>query len=165
MRYLEDLTVGMTFEHGSRTLTRDEIIEFARTFDPQPFHLDEAAAARSIFGRLVASGWHTAALCQRLLVEAWVGSVATLGSPGVDELRWLRPVHPGDALTLHGELLAVTPSRSKPDRGSVRARYQLRNQAGAVVLSMIGIGLVARRPGPVAGPAAGPAPAPGLPGQ
>jgi len=148
MKYFEDMTVGETFRAGPITVTRDEIVSFARQFDPQLFHLDEAAAARSIFGGLVASGWHTTALCQRLLVAGVVTSAGTasLGSPGVDELRWIRPVRPGDSLTLEGEVIALEPSRSKPDRGSARIRYQLTNQAGDVVLRMIGIGMIARRP-------------------
>lgn len=146
-RYLEDFRPGPLGDLGSRTITRDEIVAFAREYDPQPFHLDEEAAARSIYGGLIASGWHTASLCMRLVVDGLMGRAASLGSPGVDELRWLRPVRPGDTLTLRGEVLEVAPSRSKPDRGSVRVRYELSNQHGDVVLSMTGIGLLRRRAG------------------
>jgi acyl dehydratase len=144
--YLEDIVEGSVVECGARTITRDEIVAFAREFDPQPFHVDEAAAAQSAFGGLIASGWHTASLCMRLIVDRFVGQAASLGSPGVDELRWLRPVRPGDTLSVRARILAVTPSRSKPDRGSVRVGYECSNQHGDVVLTMTGIGLFLRRP-------------------
>lgn len=146
MRYLEDLTVGEAHQLGSITVTEHEIVEFARAFDPQPFHVDRAAAARSHFGGLVASGWHTASIAMRLFVDGMVGQIASLGSPGVDELRWLAPVRPGDTLSLRTEIVTVTPSGSRPDRGSVRVRYELRNQRDEVVCTMIGIGIILRRP-------------------
>lgn len=145
MRYLEDIAVGERRELGSKTFTREEILSFARDFDPQPFHLDDAAAARSHFGGLVASGWHTASVAMRLFVDGMVGEIASMGSPGVDELRWLAPVRPGDTVSLQTEIVDVQPSRSRPDRGSVRVRYELRNQHGELVLTMIGIGIIARR--------------------
>lgn len=144
MRYLEDLVVGETHDLGSKTFTREEILAFARDFDPQPFHLDEDAAARSHFGGLVASGWHTASVAMRLFVDGMVGQIASMGSPGVDEIRWLAPVRPGDTVSLRTQILSVEPSRSRPDRGSVRVRYELRNQNAEVVLTMIGIGIIAR---------------------
>jgi acyl dehydratase len=146
MRYLEDLTVGERRQLGRHTITEAEILEFARAFDPQPFHLDREAAARSHFGGLVASGWHTASLAMRLFVMGMVEEIASMGSPGVDELRWLAPVRPGDTLSLRTEIVEVTPSTSRPDRGSVRVRYDLRNQSDEQVLSMIGIGIIRRRP-------------------
>ena len=146
MRYFEDLAVGDRRQLGSHTVTQSEILEFARAFDPQPFHLDQDAAARSHFGGIVASGWHTASLAMRLFVDGMVHEIATMGSPGVDELRWLAPVRPGDTLSLRTEIVDVTPSTSRPDRGSVRVRYDLRNQRDEQVLSMIGIGIIQRRP-------------------
>ncbi|MBI2895788.1 MAG: MaoC family dehydratase [Deltaproteobacteria bacterium] len=146
MLYFEDIVVGDRRELGSHTFSRDEIVEFARAFDPQPFHLDEAAAARSHFRGLVASGWHTASVAMRLFVDGMAGQIATMGSPGVDELRWLGPVRPDDTVTLRTEILNATPSTSRSDRGSIRVRYELANQRGEVVLTMVGIGIIARRP-------------------
>jgi acyl dehydratase len=146
MRYFEDLRVGEVRELGSHVITRDEIVAFARQFDPQPFHLDEALAEKSIYGGLIASGWHTASLCMRLVVDSFAGQVASMGSPGVDELRWLKPVRPGDTLSLKTECIALTPSRSKPDRGTARFRYTLTNQRGEQVLSMVGLGMIGRQP-------------------
>src|SRR6188472_4405680 len=119
-RYFEDFEPGEVLELGSRTVTEDEIIEFARQFDPQPFHLDPEAAADSVFGGLIASGWHTGAMWMRLYVDNMLGSASAQGSPGVEELRWLAPVRPGD--TLHGRLtvLETTASERRPDRGTVR---------------------------------------------
>jgi acyl dehydratase len=147
-RYLEDFVPGETSETPPRQVTRDEIVAFAREFDPQPFHVDEAAARRSPYGGIIASGWHSAALCMRMVVDHALGSDAasgSLGSPGVDELRWLLPVRPGDTLTVRIEVLEVTPSRSKPDRGLVKLRYTMRNQDGAAVMSMVALGLMRRR--------------------
>jgi acyl dehydratase len=143
--HFEDLVVGEIHRLGSYTVTREEIIDFARKFDPQPFHLDDEAGRASLFGGLCASGWHTSSICMRLLVDGYVTRAATLGSPGVDELRWLRPVFPGDVLSLRIEVTEKTPSRSKPDRGSAKFRYELTNQRDEIVLRMIGIGMVRRR--------------------
>lgn len=144
--YLEDFKPGETYTFGSHTFTRDEIIEFGRSYDPQPFHVDEAAAARSIYGGLIASGWQTVGVTFRLAVEGLIHRVASMGSPGVDEVRWLRPVRPGDTIIASGEILEVRPSASKPDRGVVRVRYTAVNQRGEPVLTMIGAGLFGRRP-------------------
>src|SRR5262249_53565799 len=120
---------------------------FARQFDPQPFHLDEEAARRSPYGGLIASGWHTAAICMRLVVDsALPGESGSLGSPGADELRWLKPVRPGDTLTVRIEVVEVTPARSKADRGLVRLRYTVRNQHGEDVMSLLAMGIVRKRP-------------------
>ena len=127
-------------------MTKEEIVAFAREFDPQPFHVDEEAARRSPFGGLIASGWHSAALCMRMIVSMLGPDSGSLGSPGVDELRWLKPVKPGDELSVHVEVLEAVPSRSKPDRGLVKLRYTMRNQNGEDVMSMIALGLVLRRP-------------------
>ena len=143
--YLEDLSVGQTFSNGPVELTADEIKAFARQFDPQPFHLDEAAAEASLFGRLAASGWHTAALTMRLLVTGgprfgW----GFIGAGG--EVSWPRPAYVGDRLMLHGEVIEIAPSRSKPDRGIARVRLVMKNQRDEVVQDMVARVLVPRRP-------------------
>lgn len=147
MRYFEDFKAGDVIELGSRTVTRDEIVAFAREFDPQPFHLDEEAAKRSIYGGLLASGWHTTALFMRIFYDGLVRDFASMGSPGIDEIRWPKPVRPGDTLSGRFTVLESTPSRSKPDRGVVRSLCELRNQHGEVVLTLVGMSLIGRRPG------------------
>jgi acyl dehydratase len=144
--YLEDLTVGQTFSNGPVELTAADIKAFARQFDPQPFHLDEAAAEASLFGKLAASGWHTAALTMRLLVTGgprfgW----GFIGAGG--EVSWPRPAFVGDQLTLHAEIIEITPSRSKQDRGIARVRMVMKNQRDEVVQDMVARVLVPRRPG------------------
>lgn len=129
--YLEDLHVGQTFVSGSTTVTADEIKAFAREFDPQPFHLDEEAAKDSLFEGLAASGWHTAALTMRLLVQAFPLAGGLVGAGG--ETTWPRPTRPGDTLTVHVEVLEILPSRSRPDRGMIRTRSETRNQNGEAV--------------------------------
>ena len=146
MRYWEDFQAGQVEELGSKVITREEIIAFARDFDPQPFHLDEEEAKRTYFGGLVASGWHTCAIAMRLLVDSWRGQVASLGSPGMDEVRWVKPVRPGDTLFLRMVVLETAASRSKPDRGSIRVQHEMRNQHGDVVMTMKGWGMFTRRP-------------------
>ena len=145
-RYLEDFRPGQTIELGSRSVDRDEIIEFARKYDPQPFHVDEEAGRRSIYGGLIASGWHTVAMLMRLLVDTVASRSASMGSPGIDEIRFLRPVRPGDTLSARMIVLDVVPSRSKADRGHVRASYEVFNQHGDKVMTMIGLGIYGRRP-------------------
>lgn len=144
-QFFEDFRPGDVTDTGSVTVTREEIVAFARQFDPQPFHIDEEAARRSPFGGLIASGWHTASLCMRLVVALLGPDSGSLGSPGVDELRWLKPVRPGDELSVSAEVLEAIPSRSKPDRGLVKFRYTMRNQNGEEVMTMIALGLVLRR--------------------
>lgn len=146
MRYFEDFTPGQVIELGSRTISKESIVAFAREFDPQPFHVDEEAAQRSIYGGLLASGWHSAALLMRLLYDGLLKDAASLGSPGVDELRWLRPVRPGDTLSVRMTVLESIPSRSKPDRGLIRSLTEMRNQHGEVVLTVRGLSLLGRRP-------------------
>ncbi|PJI37978.1 MaoC family dehydratase [Ferrovibrio sp.] len=146
MKYLEDFAVGQTMEFPPRTVSEDEIIAFARDYDPQPFHLDKEAARQSLFGGLCASGWHTAGMMMRMLVDNVIGKYASMGSPGVDQLRWVKPVFPGDTLHLRGEILDVKSSRSKPDRGVVTSRYEMKNQKGETVLTMQAKGMYARRP-------------------
>lgn len=148
--YLEDFEVGAVRETASWTLSREEILAFGRQFDPQPFHVDEEAAKRTPYGGLIASGWQTASICMRLVVDSALsgepGETGSLGSPGVDELRWLKPVRPGDTLTVKIEVVEVVPSRSKPDRGLVRLRYTVRNQHGEDVMTMLAMGLMRKRP-------------------
>jgi len=145
--YFEDLEVGGETNYGSYEVTRDEVLEFARKYDPQPFHLSDDAAAKTYFGRLAASGWHTCAMTMAVLVRH-MGQTpqAGLGSPGVDELRWLKPVYPGDTLHVRGEVLEKTPSRSKPDIGSFRTRTTVTNQHDEPVMRFTSIVLIRRRP-------------------
>lgn len=146
MIYYEDIPEGEVRRGGSYTFERDEILDFGRRFDPQPFHIDEDAARRSPFGGLVASGWHTASVCMRLMVESNLGpGGSSLGSPGVDELRWLAPVRPGDTLSLRTEVIAKRPLKSRPDRGLVTIRATLSNQEGVDVMTMIGLGFFPRQ--------------------
>jgi acyl dehydratase len=143
--YLEDLSVGQRFTHGAVELTAADIKAFAQQFDPQPFHLDEAAAEASLFGKLAASGWHTAALTMRLLVTG--GPAFGWGFIGAGgEVTWPRPAFVGDVLTLHGEIIEIAPSRSKPDRGIARVRLVMKNQRDEVVQEMVARVLVPRRP-------------------
>ncbi len=146
MRYFEDFKPGDVIELGSRTISKERILAFAREFDPQPFHTDEEAAKRSIYGGLLASGWHTGSLLMRILNDGLLKDTASLGSPGVDELRWLKPVRPGDVLSARMTVLESIPSRSKPDRGLIRSLMELRNQHGEVVLTVRGLSLLGRRP-------------------
>ncbi len=147
MIYFEDLVVGEERLFGHYDVTREEVLDFARKYDPQPFHLSDEAAAKTHFGRLAASGWHTAAMTMAVIVAAMGDEPqASLGSPGVDELRWLKPVFPGDRLTMRGMILDTTPSRSKPDLGSFRTQTVVSNQDGVDVLRYISIVLIKRRP-------------------
>jgi len=144
-RYLDDLRVGEQFHSGSYEVTEAAIIEFAREFDPQPFHLDREAAGGSIFKSLVASGWHTAAITMRLLVTCGLNLGGGAVGLGADELRWPRPVRPGDVLRLKLEIVEVRPSRSKPERGMVRLRYETRNQKNETVMTLMATALVPKR--------------------
>jgi acyl dehydratase len=145
-RYFEDFEPGQRVELGSHTVDEQEIVAFARQWDPQPFHVDPDAARDSVFGGLIASGWHTGAVWMRLYVDSLLGGSDSRGSPGVEELRWLAPVRPGDTLAGRLEVLETTPSASRPDRGTVRIRGELVNQDGVVVLSMTSRGHFRRRP-------------------
>jgi acyl dehydratase len=146
MLYFEDFPPGDVRESPARTVTRDEIVAFAREFDPQPFHTDEAAAKATIYGGLIASGWHTVAIYMRLMWDSYLKETSSLGSPGVDEVRWLKPVRPGDTLRARFTVLEAVPSRSKPDRGIVRSLSEVFNQHGEVVMTLRGLGLFGRRP-------------------
>jgi acyl dehydratase len=143
--YLDDLQPGQTFALGRRSsITREEILDFAKAWDPQPFHLDEEAARASIYGQLIASGWHTVCIFMRLFADGLLNRTAAIGSPGIDELRWLKPVCAGDSLEAAVEVLEVQPSRSRPDRGAARIRCVVRNQQGEV-LTMIATVMFLRR--------------------
>jgi acyl dehydratase len=147
MLYLEDMKIGQKASFGNYRVTRDEVIDFASKYDPQPFHLDDDAAAKTHFGRLSASGWHTAAMTMSMLVENLKNAKqAGLGSPGLDELRWLKPVYPGDTLRVETKLTDVRPSRSRPEMGSIHSLVTVFNQDDVPVMTMKSIGLVATRP-------------------
>lgn len=143
MRYFEDITVGEKQSFGRYLVTREEVLEFARKYDPQPFHLSDEAAAQTHFGRLSASGWHSCAMAMAMLVENLIARQhAGLGSPGIDELRFLKPVYPGDALRVETEVLEKKRSRSKPEMGSYRSQIKLLNQDDVAVVSFIAIDLI-----------------------
>ena len=146
-QYFEDYLPGAVCEFGEVRISEDEIIDFARRFDPQEMHIEPAAAARGAFGGLIASGWHTAALMMRLVVDNFLPRQASLGSPGIDELRWLRPVRPGDVLRVRVSVLETKRSRSKPDRGVVRTLMEVLNQHGEVVMSLKAMNIIASRSG------------------
>ena len=147
MIYFEDMEVGRERLFGHYDVTREEILEFARKYDPQPFHLSDEEAAKTHFGRLAASGWHTRAMTMAVIARAVVDDdQAGLGSPGVDELRWLKPVYPGDRLTVRGRIVDKTPSRSKPEIGSVRTETTVTNQDDVPVMRFTSIVLMRRRP-------------------
>jgi acyl dehydratase len=144
-RYFEDYQPGSVYEFGTISVSQDEIIQFARQFDPQYFHTDPERAASGPFGGLIASGWHTASLMMRLYADHYLSTVASLGSPGVDELRWLRPVRPGDRLSMRATIVEAKRSRSKPDRGMIRTLVEVLNQDGQAVMSVIAMTLLLSR--------------------
>ncbi len=146
MRYLEDFTPGQVIELGSKTVSEEEILTFAREFDPQPFHVDPERARDSIYGGIIASGWHTIAIFMRLAVDGLFNDTVSMGSPGVNEVRWLRPVRPGDTLRARLTMVELTPSRSRPDRGTMRSLAEVFNGQDERVLSMDVLGIVGRRP-------------------
>ena len=143
--YFEDLEAGQVVELGSHIVTEEEIVAFARQWDPQPFHVDPEAARASVFGGLIASGWHTGAMWMRGYVDTLLGP-SSQGSPGIEELRWLAPVRPGDMLAGRLTVLDTTPSERRPDRGTVRIRGEMVNQDGITVMSMVSRGHFGRRP-------------------
>lgn len=151
MRYFEDIAVGDTARFGSHTVDRDEVLDFARRYDPQPFHLSDEAAAHTHFGRLAASGWHSCAMTMAMLVtQMEVDPIASLGAAGIDELRWLRPVYPGDTLRCETEVAETRASRSRPEMGTVRNRMTVYNQDDIAVLGFVAITLIATRAGAAA---------------
>jgi acyl dehydratase len=149
-RWFEDYRPGLVLQFGAASVEQAEVVEFARRYDPQPFHIDADAAAQGAYGGLIASGWHTGSLMMRLLVEHYLSPLASLGSPGLDELRWLAPVRPGDTLSVRVTILEVRRSQSKPDRGLVRAKIEVLNQRREVVMSMKALNFILCRT-PVAG--------------
>jgi acyl dehydratase len=146
--YLEDFAVGQVFATGRLTIDAEQIKTFARQFDPQPFHLDEAAAQNSVFRGLAASGWHTAALTMRLMADGDFKPAGGIIGVGFDELSWSRPVRPGDELYAKSEILDVRPSKSRPDRGHIRVRTTTYNQNDEAVQNFTGNLIVPRRPSP-----------------
>jgi len=144
--YWEDFKVGETIEMGSHRFTAEEIIAFGQQFDPQPFHVDQQAARESFYGTLIASGWHTCSIAMRLMCDSYVNRTRSMGSPGVDNIRWLAPVKAGDTLTYRRIALEARASRSRPDAGLVRNRWEAVNQDGVLVLTMEGWGMLGRRP-------------------
>ncbi len=146
MKYFEDFEVGQSLDCGSKTFGKEEMVEFARQFDPQPFHIDEEKAAHSIFGGLIASGWHTCAACMRLIVDALVSNTVSMGSPGVDSIRWLKPVRPGDTVRVRATVIEAEPSKSRPDRGRLVFAYEVSGRGGEPVMTMRAIAILGRRP-------------------
>ncbi len=144
--YFEDFTVGQPIEVGSRTVTEAEIVSFAGQFDPQPFHVDPEAAAESIFGGVIASGWHTCSMMMRLVVDGVLSRSSSMGSPGLDKVRWLLPVRAGDTISVRYLTTAVKASASRPDRGVVWSAWEARNQRGELVCTIDGMGMFGRRP-------------------
>lgn len=141
----EDFSVGFVIPCGPRTVTADEIIAFARQFDPQPFHLSEEAGRASIFGSLIASGWHTASMVMRMGCDAYLLDSTSQGSPGIDQLRWIKPTRAGDTIRADLHTIEVRPSRSKPDRGVVVSEWRVYNQHDELIMTMRGMGLFLRR--------------------
>ena len=148
LRYFEDYELGTTYECGSVSVDQTEIIDFAREFDPQPFHVDPVAAAGGPFGGLIASGWHTSALVMRLLVERYLSAEASLGSAGLDEIRWPYPVRPGDTLRARATVVESRRSLSKPDRGIIKTAVEAVNQDGRTVMRATAINFMRVRPAP-----------------
>ena len=150
-RYFEDYAAGFVYEFGSIAVEEAEILEFARRYDPQVFHTDPEAAKKTIFGGLIASGWHTAGMMMRLFVDHYLSRAASLASPGIDELRWTRPVRPGDELSIRVTVLEANRSRSKPDRGILRSFVEVLNQNHEVVLTVKAVNFLLCREAPQQG--------------
>jgi len=145
-RYFEDYRPGSVYQYGYVEADEDEMLAFARRYDPQPIHVDSGYASAGPFGGLIASGWYTAGLFMRLFADHYLSRVASLASPGVDEMRWPAPLRPGDRVRMRTTILAARPSKSKPDRGVVQTRGELINQNEQIVLSLVAINLLRRRP-------------------
>jgi len=144
--YWEDFEIGGAVEMGSHTFTADEIVAYARQFDPQPFHIDPEAAKRSVFGGLIASGWHTCAVGMRLMCDDYINRSISMGAPGVDSIRWPNPVRAGDTITYRRVPLEKRASNSRPEMGLLKTRWEAVNQRGETVLAMEGWGMFGRRP-------------------
>ena len=145
--YFEDFAPGQDIDLGTRTVTEEEIVAFARDYDPQPFHVDREAAAHSIYGGVIASGWHTCGMMMRMVVDGLLNRSASMGSPGLDGVRWLAPVRAGDTLNVRYRTVQVKASASKPDRGVVWSKWVAINQHGQTVCTVEGMGMFGRRPG------------------
>ena len=145
MRYFEDFEVGEIIEIGTKKVTQAEIISFAEAFDPQPFHISEEKAKDSIFGGLIASGWHTCAIFMRLYVDHFLTETISLGSPGVDHIRWFKPVFPNDTLSGRFTILETKPSPTRPDAGILKIKSEMRNQSGEIVMRFEATGLFGKR--------------------
>ena len=143
--YFDDFAIGSSIECGHVTVSESEVHDFATRFDPQPFHVDPVAASESIFGGIIASGWHTCSMMMRLAVDGYLQRSASLGSPGVDEVRWLKPVRAGDVLTMRSHVLDAIPSTSRPDRGVIYSLWEAFNQDGELVATVKGRGMMLRR--------------------
>jgi acyl dehydratase len=145
MIWWEDFRVGDSTEMGRHTFTEDEILSFGREFDPQPFHADPAAAGETVFGGLIASGWHTCSVGMRLMVQSYLARTVSLGSPGIDDIRWLKPVRPGDTLVYRRTVVEARASTTRKGVGLVKHRWEAVNQHGELVLTMEGWGLFGRK--------------------
>ncbi|MFN5510958.1 MAG: MaoC family dehydratase [Burkholderiales bacterium] len=145
-RWFEDYVVGETARFGDTRVSEAEVLDFAGRFDPQSFHLDAQAARESIYGGIIASGWHTASMAMRMMVDHYISTQASMGSPGIDELRWLRPVRPGDRLRMQVTVIDSRASQSKPDRGMVQFLQEVLNQDDVTVMTLKGWGMYRRRP-------------------
>lgn len=145
-RWFDDIQAGDVSEFGDYEMTEAEVRAFATAYDPQPFHIDEAAAEQSIFGGLIASGWHTGSVVMRMMVDHYLSPESSMGSPGIDEVRWIVPVRPGDRLRVRITVLSAVASRSKPDRGIVHSLTEVLNQKDQVVMTLKGMGMIRRRP-------------------
>jgi acyl dehydratase len=146
MRYWEDFTVGMTMEFGGYEVTEEEIMEFATAFDPQPFHIDREAAQDHFYGGIIASGWHTGSMCMRMMVDNYLVDSASMGSPGIDQLRWKQPVRPGEVLHVKAEVLDRSLPKSRPNLGFVKFSHTVLNQKDEVKMTMISSGMFLRNP-------------------
>lgn len=144
--YFEDFTIGRVFDSGTRQLSEQDILGFASEYDPQYFHTDPEAAKQSIFGGLIASGWQTVGVCMRLMCDSYLLESSSMGSPGVDAVRWVKPVYPGDTLRMRATVIAAKPSSSKPDRGMATMRCDVFNQKDELVMHMQGVQMMGRRP-------------------
>lgn len=146
MRYWEDFTVGMVMEFGGYEVTEEEVIEFATAFDPQPFHIDKDAAKEHFFGGIIASGWHTGSMCMKMMVDNYLIDSASMGSPGIEQLRWKQPVRPGEVLHVKAEVLDRSLPKSRPELGFVKFSHTVLNQKDEVKMTMISSGMFLRDP-------------------
>jgi acyl dehydratase len=149
--YWEDFTIGQVTEYGNREVTEEEIVEYATDFDPQPFHIDKEAAQNHFFGGIIASGWHTGAMCMRMMVDGYLHNAASMGSPGIEQLRWKKPVRPGETLHIKMEVLDHSLPKSKPELGFIKFSHTVYNQDNEVKMIMISSGMFLKRPSVISG--------------